>query len=105
MQFCALVVSFVNPLSVFPTNDITFCSVPHIHIHGSINQSVHIILVSNISLCVTMSFEENSTTYIQATLKETDTYHVLVSAQYNIIWTKWPSKIDFGWPFLKLIGV
>ena len=80
IQIYALVVPFVNPLSVFPTNDITFCSVPHIHIYGSINQSVHIILVSNISLCVAMSFEENPNTYIvnsQTTLKETDTHHIL----------------------------
>ena len=60
----ALVVPFVNPLSVFPTDDITFCSVPHIHIYGSISQSVHIVLASNISLCVAMSFEENPNTYI-----------------------------------------
>ena len=64
IQIYALVVPFVNPLSVFPTDDITFCSVPHIHVYGSISQSVHIILVSNMSLCVAISFKENSTTYI-----------------------------------------
>ena len=63
VQIYAVVVPFVNPLPVFPADDITFCSVPHIHVYGSMSQSVHIILVSNISLCVAMSFEEISNTF------------------------------------------
>ena len=63
VQIYAVVVPFVNLLSVFPADDITFCSVPHTHVYGSMSQSVHIILASNIiSLCVAMSFEEISNT-------------------------------------------
>ena len=39
-QVYAMVVPFVRPLSVFPTDDITFCSVPHIHVYNSIHKSV-----------------------------------------------------------------
>ena len=57
-QIYAVVVPFVSLLSVFPTDDITFCSVPHIHVYNSISQSVHIIPISSVNLSVVMSFEE-----------------------------------------------
>ena len=62
MQIFAAVVPFVSPLSVFPTDDITFCSVPHIHVYNSMGHSVHVIPASNINLCMAISFKEITNT-------------------------------------------
>ena len=40
VQIYGVVVPFVNPLSVFPADDITFCSVLHIHVRIWFHESV-----------------------------------------------------------------
>ena len=64
-QIFAVIIPFVNEISVFPDDNITYCSVPHIHVYGSKSQSVHVISASCIDLCVAINFEESpNTTYI-----------------------------------------
>ena len=73
MQIFAAVVPFVSPLSVFPTDDITFCSVPHIHVYNSMGHSVHVIPASNINLCMAISFKEiPNTIYVCEQLNNTE---------------------------------
>ena len=54
-QIFAVIIPFVNEISVFPDDNITYCSVPHIHVYGSKSQSVHVISASCIDLCVAMN--------------------------------------------------
>ena len=55
----ALIMPFTDMLSIFPQDDITNCNIPHMHAYASRNQSiVHIVEISTIKLCVSMSFEE-----------------------------------------------
>ena len=65
-QIFAIIVPFQNKVSIFPGDDITHCSVPHIHVYSSKSQSVHVISASCIDLCVAINFEESipNTTYI-----------------------------------------
>ena len=60
-----MIVSFHTEVSLFPDDDITHCSVPHIHVYSSKHHSVHVISASCVHLCVAMNFEESpNTTYI-----------------------------------------
>ena len=76
-QIYAVVVPFVSPLSVFPTDDITFCSVPHIHVYNSIKVSqftlsLYPVLIL-VWLCHLKKFQTLSIfAYNQTTLKETE---------------------------------
>ena len=55
----AIIVPFANCISMLPADDITMCKVPHIHIYSSKTEnSIHVVPVSCISICVLVSFEQ-----------------------------------------------
>ena len=63
----AIVVSFTNPIKLFPGDEITNCGVPHIHVYScKSGSSVHAIEVSAIKLCVSIVFEELPSMYFIA---------------------------------------
>ena len=55
----ATIVPFTNCISMLPTDNITMCKVPHIHIYSSkTDKNIHIVPVSCINTCVSVSFEQ-----------------------------------------------
>ena len=61
-QIFGVLLPFANKISIFPGDDITHCSVPHIYVYSSKNQPVHIISASCIDLCIAINFEESPNT-------------------------------------------
>jgi len=59
----AVVIPFVDPQSIFPIDDITNCTVPHIHVYTKRSQTtVHVVKLS-VKLCVAISFEKQPATF------------------------------------------
>lgn len=55
----AIITPFTNRISMLPTDDITMCKVPHIHIYSSRSENnIHVVPVSSISTCVLITFEQ-----------------------------------------------
>ena len=60
----AIILPFTNYLSMLPTDGITMCKVPHIHIYSSRSENnIHIVPISCISTCVLISFEQFPSTF------------------------------------------
>lgn len=57
----AIITPFTDSKSVFPTDKITSCSVPHIHVFARRNQKVvHVVELSSVDLCFVVSFKQHS---------------------------------------------
>ena len=51
-------------MSVFPSDEITNCTLPHINVYGGKDeQCVHAVPVSSLNLCVSISLEELPSTF------------------------------------------
>lgn len=58
-EIFAIIKPFSNCLHLLPVDDITNCTVPHIHIYSSIDKNnVHAVSLSSIDICVCISFEQ-----------------------------------------------
>ena len=63
-QTFAIVTPFTNQVSVFPSDEITNCTLPHISVYSSKDKHhVHVIPVTSIKLCVSISFEDLPSTF------------------------------------------
>ena len=63
-QTFAIATLFINQMSVFPSDEITNCTLPHINVYGGKDeQCVHAVPVSSLNLCVSISFEELPSTF------------------------------------------
>ena len=54
----AIIRPFTNCLHLLPIDDITNCTVPHMHIYGSMDDNFHAIGLPSIRICVSISFQE-----------------------------------------------
>lgn len=59
-EIFAIIRPFSNCLHLFPIDDITNCTIPHIHIYGSMDDSFHAISLNlpSIRICISISFQE-----------------------------------------------
>lgn len=63
-QAFAIVTPFSNQVSVFPNDEITNCTLPHINVYSSKDEDhVHAVPVSFLSLRVSIAFEELPSTF------------------------------------------
>lgn len=64
-QGYAVILSFTNPLLMLPSDSITMCPVPHIHIYSSKSESsVHVVPVSHINICISVTFNQAPSTFL-----------------------------------------
>lgn len=64
LQTFAIVAPFVTQMSVFPSDEITDCTLPHICVYRSKDeQLIHAIPVSSLNLCISISFKEFPSTF------------------------------------------
>ena len=59
----AVITPFIDLQSIFPVDDITNCTVSHIHVYTNRSQTaVHVVKLSSVKLCVAMTFEKQPAT-------------------------------------------
>ena len=63
-QGYAVILPFTNPLLILPSDSITMCRVPHMHIYSSKSESsVHVVPVSHINICISVTFNQAPSTF------------------------------------------
>lgn len=64
-ELFAIIRPFCDRLSLLPTDDITGCTVPHLYAFSSKDMdNVHAVSLSSVRICVNVSFEQLSDTFI-----------------------------------------
>ena len=58
-EMYAIIEPFINHQHLLPSDDITYCMVPHLQIYSSRRGDVHVVpLYSIVSQCVSITFDE-----------------------------------------------
>ena len=57
-EIFAIIRPFSNCLHLLPIDHITNCTVPHMHIYGSVDNNFHVVSLPSIYICVCISFQQ-----------------------------------------------
>ena len=54
----AIIRPFSDCLHPFPIDDLTSCTIPHIHAYGCMDDNFHAVNLTSIRICISISFQE-----------------------------------------------